>query len=105
MSSGASPSVRREFAGILAVLVATRHTGATGTIRVLARWSWVAIPLYAVLTIVAIAPDIARNGLGLEPLQVEGLVLVAIMFLGVMFAWFLFTEPMNAAERPPTDVG
>jgi hypothetical protein len=91
------------IAGILAVFVATRHTSATGTIRTLARWSWVAIPLYAILTIIAVAPDIARNGLKLEPLQVEGLVLVALMFVGIMFAWLLFTEPMDTGTPTTTD--
>jgi hypothetical protein len=84
--------------GIVAILVATRHTTARGIIRTLARWSWVAIPFYAILTIVAIAPDLARNGLQLEPLQVEGLVLVALMLVGVVFAWLLFTEPMGSSE-------
>jgi hypothetical protein len=90
------------LAGIAAVLVSTRQPAATGTIRVLARWSWAAIPLYALLTVFAVAPDLARSGLGLEPLQVEGFVLVAILFLGVMFAWLLFTEPLaeETSARP-----
>jgi hypothetical protein len=84
------------IAGVTSVLLVMRHTTATGTLRTLARWSWVAIPVYALLSLVAFAPDLARTTFGLEPLQVEGFVLVAILFLGVMFAWLLFTEPMKS---------
>jgi len=45
-----------------------------------------------VLTLVAIAPELAR-GIGLAPLQVEGYVLTTIVLLGILFAWALFTEP------------
>jgi hypothetical protein len=103
LAAGSGPLWRWVFAsagiaGILSVLAAMRYASASGTIRTLARWSWIALPFYALLTIFALAPNLARENLALEPLQVEGFVLIAIMFLGVVFAWLLFTEPMEAAD-------
>jgi hypothetical protein len=91
------------LAGIAAVVVATRQPGATGTIRLLARWSWVAVPFYGLLTLFALVPSLARTALGLEPLQAEGYVLVAILFLGVLFAWLLFTDPLTSTDAPRAD--
>jgi hypothetical protein len=92
------------LAGLAAVIVAARGAAPTGAMRLLARWSWVAGPFYALLTIIAIAPDLARSRLGLEPLQVEGFLLVAILFLGVTFAWLLFTDPSPATDRTNADI-
>ena len=52
-----------------------------------------AIPVYALVTLIAIAPDLVRTNLGLEPLQVEGLLLLVILLLGILLAWWLFTGP------------
>ena len=86
------------IAGVASVLVAMRHSAATGVIRLIARWSWIGIPFYALLTIFALDPDLARSALGAEPLQVEGMILVMVLFLGVVFAWLLFTEPVRATD-------
>ena len=98
---GGGPLWRLAFAsagvaGIAAVVIAGRGATDSRTIRMLSRWSWIALPLYALLTMFAFAPGLARSVLGLEPLRVEGYVLVAILFLGVIFAWLLFTEPVSA---------
>jgi hypothetical protein len=79
--------------GVAAVVIAGRQAvkGATGTLALVQRLEWVVVPLYAVLTLVAIAPELAR-GIGLLPLQVEGYVLTTIVLLGILFAWALFTE-------------
>ncbi|MEO5884982.1 MAG: hypothetical protein ABIQ58_05645 [Candidatus Limnocylindrales bacterium] len=58
---------------------------------------WVAIPVYAIVTIVAAAPELASNlGLGLSALQVEGIILAILLFFGVNAAWILMIEPPRA---------
>jgi hypothetical protein len=82
--------------GLVAVLIVGRQPvpGAAGALGLVQRFEWLVAPLYVVLTAVAIAPDIARSGLGLMPLQVEGYVLTTIVLLGILFAWALFTGPV-----------
>jgi hypothetical protein len=54
----------------------------------------IAIPIYVVVTILAAFPDLVTQlGLGLTPLQVEGLILTVIIFFGVQAAWVLMIEP------------
>ncbi len=57
---------------------------------------WLGIPIYGLITAIALAPDIARTSLGLEPLQVEGLLLVVILLMGILLACSLFTGPQAA---------
>ena len=52
---------------------------------------WLGVPVYALITAVALVPDAVRSGLGVEPLQVEGLLLLVILLVGILLAWFLFT--------------
>jgi hypothetical protein len=82
--------------GVVAVVIVGRQPvpGAAGVLGLVQRFEWLAVPLYVVLTVVAIAPDIARSGLGLMPLQVEGYVLTTLVLLGILFAWALFTGPV-----------
>lgn len=90
-------------AGMMAVLVASRGIkDPTGAIAAIGRFEWVALPLYAVLTIVAIRPDLIRTTVGLEPLQVEGVIMTLLVFLGIVFAWALFTEPQRAGTSRET---
>lgn len=82
------------IAGMVAVVVASRGVqDPTGAIAAIGRAEWLALPLYAVLTIVAISPDVAGSTFGLIPLQVEGIVMTLLVFFGIVFAWALFTEP------------
>jgi len=80
--------------GLAAVVIAGRQgvPGVAGALATVHRLEWLVAPLYLVLTLVAIAPELAR-GIGLAPLQVEGYVLTTIVLLGILFAWALFTEP------------
>ena len=90
-------------AGMIAVVVASRGIkDPTGAIAAIGRFEWVALPLYAVLTIVAIRPDLIRTTVGLEPLQVEGVIMTLLVFLGIVFAWALFTEPQRAGTSRET---
>ncbi len=82
------------IAGMLAVVVASRGIeNPTGAIAAIGRAEWIALPLYAVLTLVAIRPDLVQPAIGLIPLQVEGVVMTLLVFFGIVFAWALFTEP------------
>jgi hypothetical protein len=49
---------------------------------------WVGVPLYAIVTVVAIRPELI-GGIGLKPLQVEGIALVILVMLGTQSAWLL----------------
>lgn len=59
--------------------------------------AWLGVPIYGLLTLVALAPDIPRTALGLEPLQVEGLLLLVILLIGILLAWSVFTAPPPAS--------
>lgn len=55
---------------------------------------WIAIPVYALIAIVAVVPEAVRAiGIGLSPLQVEGIILAILLFFGVQAAWILMVEP------------
>jgi hypothetical protein len=81
------------------VVLASRGVGEpTGAIEMVGRFEWLALPLYLVLTIVAISPDLLKGATGLAPLQVEGTIMTLLVFLGIVFAWALFTEPQPTAS-------
>jgi hypothetical protein len=90
--------------GLAAAVAGIRAVGSKpGLLAGLNRVAWLGIPIYAAVTAIALAPDIARTNLGLEPLQVEGLLLLAILLVGILLAWFLFTgstEQDDAAKGP-----
>jgi hypothetical protein len=89
------------LAGIAGALVAGRNLrDPVGAIALVSRGEWVAVPLYAILSIVAVAPTVAAELTGLAPLQIEGFVIVAILLLGLLFSWALFTAP-GASETGP----
>ena len=85
------------IAGMVAVVIASRGVkDPTGAIAEIGRFEWIALPLYAVLTVVAFDPNLVKSTLGLAPLQVEGAIMTLLVFLGIVFAWLLFTEPHPA---------
>ena len=81
--------------GIAAAIAGTRagRGSPPGAVAAVRPWAFLGIPVYGLITVIAIAPDLVRTRLGLEPLQVEGLLLLAILLLGILLAWFLFTGP------------
>jgi hypothetical protein len=83
--------------GMLAAVLAARALeepdGAAGSIS---RWMWLGLPLFAVITFVALRPDLVRSALKLEPLQVEGSIMTLLVFLGITFAWVMFTDPRRS---------
>jgi hypothetical protein len=87
--------------GMVAVVLAGRlRASQGGAVASVGRWIWMGIPLYAIITIVALDPNLVRANLAVEPLQVEGSVMTLLVALGIMFAWVLFTEPRaSGADR------
>lgn len=82
------------IAGMAAVVLASRGVkDPTGVIAAIGRYEWIALPLYAILTLIAIRPEFVRSTLSLEPLQIEGALMTLLVFFGIVFAWALFTEP------------
>ena len=81
--------------GVIAAVAGSRASAAHPVLAEVRRWALLGIPIYALVTIIALAPDIVRARLALEPLQVEGLLLLAILVLGILLAWSVFT----AAQR------
>jgi hypothetical protein len=59
---------------------------------------WLGIPTYALITVIALVPDAVRTSLGLEPLQVEGFLLLVILLIGILLAWSLFTGGPSTTE-------
>jgi hypothetical protein len=88
--------------GMAAVIVGMRDLAARpGPLRGLGRAAWLGVPLYGLLTLVAAVPDIARTSLDLEPLQVEGFILLVVLLLGILLAWIVFTRPLPDAFEAP----
>jgi hypothetical protein len=91
------------IAGMIAVVIASRGVkDPTGAIAAIGRFEWLALPLYAVLTIVAFRPELIKENFTLEPLQVEGVIMTLLVFLGIVFAWALFTEPQQPGKSRET---
>ena len=85
--------------GVAAAVAGTRAAGSmSGPLAGLRRTAWLGIPIYAVITAVALAPDFVRSSLGLEPLQVEGMLLLVILLVGILLAWAVFTGPSSSDE-------
>ena len=85
--------------GLAAVITGIGIGTRPGPMRNLGRAAWLGLPLYALVTLIAFVPDLARTVVGLEPLQVEGLTLVVILALGVLLAWFLFNSAPDRGTR------
>ena len=86
--------------GLAATLVGMRAAGALrALLGGMHRLFWFGIPIYALITAVALVPDAVRTSLGVEPLQVEGLLLLVILLIGILLAWFLFTGSDTAPNE------
>jgi hypothetical protein len=91
-------------AGIAALITVMREgTSGSGPLRRIGPLAWVGLPLYALLILFAADPDLAKSTVGLEPLQMEGFLLVFVLLVGIMLAWLLFTYP--AEEDVPASHG
>lgn len=52
-----------------------------------------AIPVYGIVALIALLPEVIGDAVGLRPLQLEGIALAVLIFLGVQMAWVLMIEP------------
>jgi hypothetical protein len=88
--------------GGVAILVAVRGP-APGMLGVAA--FAVAIALYAVIALVAIAPSVVHVlGHGVRALRVEAILLSLVVFLGANVAWLLlYDNPVRDDARPSGD--
>jgi hypothetical protein len=77
------------------------------------RHRWVVVVLYAVIAIVGLFPELARE-IELQPLQAEGILISLLMLAGHALAWEFMYGPevaqVQAADQrtdgllvPPTD--
>ena len=73
--------------GTILVIGAMRRR-ASGDIGLIVLLQWVALPLYAGVTVVAAAPQLL-GGIGLAPIQVEAILLVVLVLLGTQSAWLV----------------
>jgi hypothetical protein len=74
-----------------ALAAAPGHDDSSRVMRV-GRWGVLAI--YALIVLLAIWTDLPRAlGVPLKPIEVEGIMVTLLVFLGVNFAWTLFAEP------------
>jgi hypothetical protein len=87
--------------GLWAVVVMARHAR-TGPLASVARRAWVAVPVHLAICLFAAVPDVARNVLGLEPLQAEGMLLILVVLFGVLLAWQVFTDPAIRGDDAPS---
>ncbi len=76
--------------GVLGTLlvIAEMRRRASGDVGVIVLLQWVALPLYAVVTVVAAMPELV-GGIGLAPIQVEAILLVILVLLGTQSAWLV----------------
>lgn len=59
----------------------------------------VGVPIYLLVVIVAFAPSVVADaGLTLQPIEVEGMLFSALLFLGVQEAWVVSMTPSDEAE-------
>jgi hypothetical protein len=60
--------------------------------------SFLASPLYVIVALVAAIPSLTQGrGLALTPLQIEGILLCLLVFLGVHAAWVVAMAPRTTA--------
>jgi hypothetical protein len=100
LASGSGPLWRIAFgvvgvAGIVGAFLARRPPDTHAVLRTVMPWIWLSVPLYALMTLIALVPDTVRSTLNAEPLQVEAVMLVAVLFVGSQLAWSLFSQPTS----------
>ncbi|GAB4058706.1 hypothetical protein [Catellatospora paridis] len=88
--------------GIGAILLTRqihRQTGSQGIANLL---RYIAVPAYALVTLIAVLPPSAVKslGIGLTPLQLEAVLLSILVFLGVQEAWAVAMAP-RPTDTPP----
>lgn len=81
---------------IIALIILTQLAHAAGGIRggLLAAGRWIMVLLYALIAVVAVDTSLVKLiSPEIQPLQVEGLLLTLLIFLGTSVAWDLLAAP------------
>jgi len=86
--------------GVISTLFFIRAFAAHAAPGLMRHARWLVLVLYVLSAVFAWFPEWAAP-LGLKPLQVEGIVLSLLVFLGVNFAWSYLAEPSRAPEIHP----
>jgi hypothetical protein len=87
--------------GVVGVALIARTLRQDTDAPVVVRWlQWVVLPIYVLITVIAIAPGLIQAvGLSMTPLQAESIVLSLLLFFGVQTAWFVLLEPTHEERR------
>jgi hypothetical protein len=87
--------------GILAILILVPELAASGALSVAKFLRFGALPLYAVMTFIAVTPGLLSNKSGkIAALQVEGILFCLVVFLSAQVAWAAAMSTVNPAEHP-----
>lgn len=90
-------------AGVVgALMISSTVSSELGHRRLAAGMLWIALPVYALVTAVAVVPDIS-SVVSLAPRQLEGILIAIVLLLGINAAWFLSTTP-DPGVRPTTTI-
>ena len=92
--------------GLVEALFSLRETRPSDR-RGALRWAATALGalLYLVVAIVAAAPELATSLPGeLRPIEVEGMLLAILLFIGASFAWSMFVERGASGQGRPAAV-
>ena len=92
-------------AGIVgALMVSSTVTKEFGQRRLAGAMLWIALPVYALVVVVAVVPDLSAV-VSMSPRQLEGILIALVLLLGINAAWFLSTspDPVPAATVAPVD--
>ncbi len=83
--------------GIISTILVVATTKAdTGSMQLICVGQWLIAPLYALVALLAFNPALAQVvGINLAPLEIEGLVIGLLLFVGVNLAWIFLAEPAN----------
>jgi cytochrome bd-type quinol oxidase subunit 2 len=90
--------------GILAILLLVPTLTASGALMVARFLRLGTLPLYAVMTFIAVAPGLLSNtSARLSALQVEAILFCLVIFLGAQVAWAAAMSPDPATETHAPD--
>lgn len=86
---------------VAAAVIAARRRGDDGGGWAFGRWILLASPvLYVVVAVVALLPRSGEDWGSLTPLEVEGILLSVLVFLGVNLVWAMWFAPPRRDAAP-----
>jgi hypothetical protein len=65
---------------------------------------WLSFGVYALIALVALWPaSVAKAGIALQPLEVEGALIAGLLILGFTLIWMMFVSAASAADEAPAE--